>query len=280
MRFSKDFPALHAASRLSQPLSDGLAGFGRGRPRRLAQGGEEGVKAGSAHGRSDRAIEAFVRVFRSGQPVPCGQKVRRCLVQRFSLVGQELQRQPGVQHRVIQSLPLQLPVLVVLHQPMVRIAGKGQRIEPERVNRRQAQQAQPRPSRLQVGQIEGDQVVAYDVGCALGKVVQSRQRRCHAATAVDQRPCSSMHRGEGVDATALAAHLQIQGQATGGQIVHSIHRRRTERASVAMVDGAWRTSQAPRQVGVLHGTLALGPRASECHERPLHPRSAELRPHR
>ena len=39
--------------------------------------------------------------------------------------------------------PLQLPVLVVLHQVVIRVPRKGQRVEPERVHRRQLRTGRP-----------------------------------------------------------------------------------------------------------------------------------------
>ena len=146
-RLGEDCLALLAAGGLRKPLADGLLGFGGGWPRRLAQGGEEGIKSGC-------------RAFRGRQPVPSDQQLRRRFAQRLALVGQKLQRQAGVQFRVIHPPAPELPVLIMLDQAVVGIARKGQRTEPQSVDGRQPQEPKIGLGRLQVRQIEIDEVVA------------------------------------------------------------------------------------------------------------------------
>ena len=52
------------------------------------------------------------------------------------LVGQHLQRQPRILFGVIHMPDLQPSVLIVLDQMVVGIARKGQRVQPERIDRR------------------------------------------------------------------------------------------------------------------------------------------------
>ena len=115
-------------------------------------------------------------VVRASQPVPGREQVRIRLPERPLLVVEHLQRQPGVQLGIVPASPLQRTVLIVLHQIVVRIAGEGQGIEPERVHRRQVQQSQARVGGPQVGQVEIDQVVAQHEVRAVGQLVQPGQR--------------------------------------------------------------------------------------------------------
>ena len=186
----------------AQTAEHRIAGLPCGWTRRAPQGRVQPVKSNTA--------------VRRGQPVPGRQQVRGCGDQGLLLIFEHLQRQPGIQLRVVDPPPLQLPVLVVLHQVVIRVLRKGQRVEPERVHRRQLQQPQLRTGRLQVRQVEADQVVAQHEVCAVGKLVQLGQRRRKGGAAsresqnfVQVRP----HSGEGVDAAIPFAYLQVQGQA-------------------------------------------------------------------
>ena len=50
-----------------------------------------------------------------------------CVAERAVLVGQNLQRQPRVQLGIVATRVLELPILVMLHQLMVRIPRKRER---------------------------------------------------------------------------------------------------------------------------------------------------------
>ena len=88
----------------------------------------------------------------------------RCVLddtcQGTPLVMEEIQREPGIELRIVQTPALELPILVVLHQVVIRIAGKGERIEPQRIHRRHAQEPKVGFRRLDLWEIEGDQVVS------------------------------------------------------------------------------------------------------------------------
>ena len=88
---------------------------------RLAQVGEEVIEP--------RAVVP------ARQPVPGGEQVGIRLSEGLLLVGEDLQSEAGVQFGVIQPAPSQRPVLVVLHQIVIGVAGKGQGVESERVHR-------------------------------------------------------------------------------------------------------------------------------------------------
>ena len=59
--------------------------------------------------------------------------------QLFLLVRECLQGEPRVQFRIVQAPALELSVLIVLDQMVIRVAREGQRVEPERVHRWQPQ---------------------------------------------------------------------------------------------------------------------------------------------
>ena len=75
------------------------------------------------------------------------------------LVAKTAERQSRIELRVVELPRLQLPVLVMLDQMVVRVARKGQRVEPQRIDHRQRQEPQPRLGRGQVRGVEGDEVV-------------------------------------------------------------------------------------------------------------------------
>ena len=109
------------------------------------------------------------------------------------------------------------PVLVVLDQVMIGIAGKGEGAEPQRIQRREFQQPQVRLRRGQMGQVEGNQVVAQNERRPVGEIVQRRQRRRQAAAGIHQGLAGvRAYRAKLVDALVFPADLEIQRE-TGGQ---------------------------------------------------------------
>ena len=113
---------------------------------------------------------------RAGQPVPRHQQVRLCIQEGPLLVLKEIQREPAVQQGVVSPAPHQLAVLVVLDQVVLGIPREGQGIEPQGVHRRHTEQIQSGVDRLQVGQVEGNDVVAEEKIGSLGQPVEFGQR--------------------------------------------------------------------------------------------------------
>ena len=104
----------------------------------------------------------------------------------------------------------------MLDQVVIRVAGKGQRIEPECIYRGQPQQPQTGCRGLQMGQIEIDQIVAQQKVRATGKIVQLAQCRAQAIAGPgkDERLTGfRTHRREFVDAAVLNADFKIQRDA-------------------------------------------------------------------
>jgi hypothetical protein len=81
--------------------------------------------------------------------------------ERCDLLGQNLQRQPRILFGVIHMPHLQAPVLIMLDQMVIGVARKGQRIEPQRINRPRRQNRQSRAVRSQIRQIVAQDVMPH-----------------------------------------------------------------------------------------------------------------------
>ena len=128
---------------------------------------------------------------------------------------EDLQSKASIQLRIVDPSPPERPVLVVLDQMVVGVAGERQRVEPEGVHGRKLEQPQVRVGGSQVGQVEVDQVVAQHETGAVSQIVQPGQRLGQAATAMDigerhvrVRPQA----GQGMDPLVDLPDLQIQRQ--------------------------------------------------------------------
>jgi hypothetical protein len=176
---------------------------GRLRARLLAHGGEERVGASG---------DAVLR----GQPVPGRHQVgcgSRRGGQRLMLVLEQAQRALGVELRIVQLPAGERGVLIVLHQVVVRVARKGERTEPQRVDVGQLQQLERRIDGSQVRAVEGDQVVAEQERRAVRQCVEALQRGAEVAAGIGERVTGiAADRGEAVNAAVLPAHLEIDAE--------------------------------------------------------------------
>jgi len=93
------------------------------------------------------------------------------------LAPKNLQGQTGVQFWIVQLPALELAVLIVFDEMMVRIAGKSQWIEQQSIHHRQFEQAQIGFGRRQVRRVEGDQIVTEQEGAAFGEIVEFGELR-------------------------------------------------------------------------------------------------------
>ena len=105
----------------SQPGANRGTRLVRRRPSRAPQRCEDAVKSGA--------------IVQRGEPMPGGQEVGRCLLQGLELIVEDLQGEPGIQFRVVDAPALELSVLIVLHQVVIRVAGESQGVESERIYR-------------------------------------------------------------------------------------------------------------------------------------------------
>ena len=127
-RIRHGHPGLGEAGVARQAPVNGVLSLGGGWPMRTSQ-------------RREKPVEPRA-VLRGCEPVPRRQQLGSRIAESLLLVVEHLQRQPGVQFGIIQTAPYQGSVLVVLDQIMIGVPGEGQRVEPERVHRRQFQQSQ------------------------------------------------------------------------------------------------------------------------------------------
>ena len=185
------------AGRALQPAADRRVGLGLHGPGRTTKRREE-IVVGAV-----RAIWLG-----RGQPVPGRQQGWLGFPQRLPLLAEDRQREAGVELGVVDPSAHEPAVLIVLDQAVIGIAREGERAEPQRVHRRQSKQPQVWLRRLEVGQVEGNQVVAEKEGDAVGERVEPRQFRCRSAAIVAVARIAT-HRPEGVDAPILLADLQV-----------------------------------------------------------------------
>ena len=161
----------------------------------------------------EELVKSAVRAvgLRRAQPVPGREQIRWSLLQSSPLVAENLQRQPGIQLRIVDAASLEPAVLIVLDEVVIGMARKRKRAETQRIHRGQRQQAQIRLRGCQVGQVEGDQVVPQYEGHPIGKLVESRQRFRQSAARMHQ-PFARIRpdRAESVNAAVLPADLQIE----------------------------------------------------------------------
>ena len=97
---------------------------------------------------------------------------RRLCLQGAPLVFEQLQRNTGVQLGVIDLAAPESAVLVMLDQVVVRITRKGQGAEAEGIHLRKLQQLQAGHGGLEMGDVEGDEIVTQQNVRPLCKVVQ------------------------------------------------------------------------------------------------------------
>ena len=89
------------------------------------------------------------------------------------MVDEELQGKRGVEFGVVPPDALELTVLVMLDQVVIGIAGEGEGIEHEGIDRGKLQEREAGFCGLQMGRIERDEIVADDKAGACGKVVEA-----------------------------------------------------------------------------------------------------------
>jgi hypothetical protein len=136
-RVVHDLHRLRPAALAIEQAGDRLARRGVARAELAAQRREEAVQSGNP-------------LIERRQPVPGQQQSGRFLLpllQRLVLVVEQFERQLRVEQRVVELAAPQPAVLVMLDQVVVRVAREGQRVDPQRIDYRQRQQAQPRLGR-------------------------------------------------------------------------------------------------------------------------------------
>ena len=196
-------PAVGRASRALQAPADHCQRLSLRRTGRLSEFPEEFVQS---------AVRA-VGLGRA-QPMPGREQIRRSPFQGSPLVTKNLQRESGIQFRIVDASSLEPAVLIVLDEVVIGMAGKGEWAEAQRIHRRQCQQTQFRLRGCQVGQVEADQVVPQNEGRPIGELVELQQRFRQSAAGMHQALAGiRSDRADRVDAAILPANLQVERKA-------------------------------------------------------------------
>ena len=128
------------------------------------------------------------------------------------LVPEHPQGELRVKFRVVAAVALELPVLVVLDEMVIRVARERQRIEPQRVHRRHLQQPQSRARGLQMGDVELDEIVAEQEARAIREIVKICQGLIEAAALAGEYNGSAAvgsYAGERMNAPGLCGDLEV-----------------------------------------------------------------------
>jgi hypothetical protein len=94
------------------------------------------------------------------------------------------------------------------------VAREGQRVEPQRIDHRQRQQAQPRLGRGKVWPVEVDEIVPEDEAAAIGQRIETAERARQVATVEPQALAAvAAQRRQLPDAPTAQADLEVDRQA-------------------------------------------------------------------
>ena len=107
--------------------------------------------------------------------------------QCLDLLIEEFERDAGIELRVIETAAEQAAVPVVLDQPMIWVAWKGERVQPQSVYGRQLEKLEAFVRRGEMGEVVINDVVADEEISAAAIAVQGTKRSGEIATGMDQR---------------------------------------------------------------------------------------------
>ena len=131
--------------------------------------------------------------------------------QCLDLLIEKFERNAGIELRVIQPAAKQAAVPVVLDEPMVWVAWKGKRVQPQSIYGRQREKREALVRRGKMGEVVINDVVADEEISAAAIAVQGTKRSGEIATGMDQRRLVTATRGsEGEQATGTWVDLQVE----------------------------------------------------------------------
>lgn len=142
----------------------------------------------------------------------------------FKLVLQDLKDQPRVEFRVVHMPRLQPPIVVMLDEMMMGVARKGQRVQPQRVDRRPHLLAQARAGGEKVLNVVSQNVVAEDEGDIVQRRFQKIERSRGSALRRHHRRPIMPNRCKIENCGRLRIDFEIDGEATlqeGGLVFES-----------------------------------------------------------
>lgn len=131
----------------------------------------------------------------------------------LKLIGQNLENQFRIQFRIIHMPGLKPPVPVMFDEMMIGVSREGERVQPERVNRRFHQLREARPHRRKMRQIMLQEVMADRMRETGNSILQPIKTFLdlpvignHHARAV------RAHSSKSKDPRRFRVHLQINGK--------------------------------------------------------------------
>ena len=164
------------------------------------------------------------------------------------LVSKDGEDEPGVEFGGAGPPGLERPILVVLDQAVIRVAGKGERVEPEGVDGRLAQKAQAGTGFPQIGQIVLDYVVSENELRAGGVLVKRTQRdRKVAAAVLAGFGCCPAASGEAANPAGVRIDLEVDRHASRKERFRP-HRFQRVRAVQRVTSGSAVLAPRDRQV--------------------------------
>ena len=146
--------------------------------------------------------------------MPGRQQVGSRSAQCLPLVGEEVQGKTGVELGIVDPPALESAVLIVFDQVVIRIAGKREGAETQRVHRGQSQQPQVGLRRFEVRQVESDQVVTENERRAFGKLVELREGRRRSTAGIPLTGIAA-HCAKGANAAVFLASLKVNRETAG-----------------------------------------------------------------
>ena len=143
--------------------------------------------------------------------MPCAHEIR-CRRMRiakfFALISKDLECELRIEKWIVALHALQLTVLVVLYQVVIRIAWKRQRVQAQRVDNRKLQEAKVWVRGGEVRQIERNDVVADEKRGAIRQLVELPERSGEIATGERERfICIAADSGKAVNEGVVATNF-------------------------------------------------------------------------
>ena len=132
------------------------------------------------------------------------------VLERLQLVGEHLEHQPRIEFGIVHVPRLEPPVVIVLHEVVVWVPRKRERVQPERVDRRLHDARQTRPVCREVREIMAQEVVSERVLDAIERRFELGQALVKVPIpATDRGGCTAPDRRKGEDLGRLRIDLQV-----------------------------------------------------------------------
>ena len=135
----------------------------------------------------EQLVETVSSDSRGKQRMPDQQQVAVLLLQRVDDVGKQLQRELGIQQRIVDLHTRQRGLVVLLDQVVVRVLRERQRAQVERVDRGQMEQREAGCLLGEENEVVLDDVVSDEVRRSVGERVKFGKRPARPGTVAAPR---------------------------------------------------------------------------------------------